>query len=167
MGYLWTDNWNDWFEFQTLYVLTYFDDTGVKHEFGGIKIGQFEMLDKQSRPNLPNSFEVLGDEFFSLGQDPDYYLTAQKLGDVKSSNILVALRDIVQDEELYAAALDEKVTGVSLLREVNTKTIEGQYRRILNGGAALTEFSFRYEGQEPKTDGTDPLKISFDVVPDS
>lgn len=38
VGYLWTDNWDDWFEFNTLYVLTYFDSEGVKHDIGGVKI---------------------------------------------------------------------------------------------------------------------------------
>ena len=51
-GYLWTDNWDDWFEFSTLYVLTYFDVEGVKHEFGGVKIGQFGMAPNQRRPGL-------------------------------------------------------------------------------------------------------------------
>src|SRR5260370_39757811 len=50
VGYLWTDNWDDWFEFSTLYVLTYFDFGGVKHDIGGVKIGQFDMVEKQRRP---------------------------------------------------------------------------------------------------------------------
>ena len=43
VGYLWIDNWNDWFKYQTLYYLTYFDDAREKHEIGSIKIGQFDM----------------------------------------------------------------------------------------------------------------------------
>ncbi len=31
-GYLWTDNWNDWWKYRTLYVLTYFDAHGAKHD---------------------------------------------------------------------------------------------------------------------------------------
>ena len=48
-AYLWTDNWDDWFEFSTLYVLTYFDDGGEVHHLGGVKIGQFGM-EKKQRP---------------------------------------------------------------------------------------------------------------------
>jgi hypothetical protein len=29
VGYLWADNWNDWFKYRTLYVLTYFDTAGI------------------------------------------------------------------------------------------------------------------------------------------
>ena len=36
IGYLWTDNWNDWWRYQTLYVLTYFDAQGEKHRRGPI-----------------------------------------------------------------------------------------------------------------------------------
>lgn len=66
IGYLWTDNWDDWFEFSTLYVLTYFDAEGVKHDIGGVKIGQFDMAETQRRPNLPPRFGRLGERFFSL-----------------------------------------------------------------------------------------------------
>jgi hypothetical protein len=41
IGYLWTDNWNDWFKYHTLYVLTYFDPNGEKHKIGAVKIGEF------------------------------------------------------------------------------------------------------------------------------
>ena len=165
--YLWTDNWNDWGEFQTLFVLTYFDENGEKHDLGGVKIGQFDMEPKQSRPDIPASFEELGDRFFSLGQDSDYYSTAMSLGEERAKAILSALHDISLDAELYTQALEEKVTGTSLLRNVDTRTIEGQFRRILDGGAILTPFSFHYSGQTPKVPGADPLKIGFEITPDS
>lgn len=69
IGYLRTDNWDDWFEFNTLYVLTYFDDHGERHDLGGVKIGQFGMERKQRRPAIPEQFRNLDDRFFSLGQD--------------------------------------------------------------------------------------------------
>ena len=165
IGFLWTDNWNDWWEFQTLYSLTYFDEQGERHDFGGVKIAEFGMLADQKRPNLPEYFEVLEDRFFSLGQDVDYYSALMNLGEQKANAILVALRDLSQNEELYKAALSEPVTGRSLLRSVNRKTIEGQYRRILGGGAVLTNFSFRYQGQSPKPDGAEPMLVDFDITP--
>ncbi|WP_417819068.1 AAA family ATPase [Tritonibacter scottomollicae] len=167
VGFLWTDNWNDWWEFQTLYSLTFFDEQGEKHELGGVKIAEFGMSDEQKRPNLPEYFEMLEDRFFSLGQDVDYYSALVNLGEQKANAILAALRDIAQNEDLYEAALSERVTGRSLLRSVNRKTIEGQFRRILGGGAVLTNFSFKYQGQSPQVDGAEPLRVEFDVVPSS
>lgn len=167
VGYLWTDNWNDWFKYNTLYVLTYFNSVGEKHKIGGLKIGQFEMTKNQRGPDLPETFIELDDRFFSLGQDVDYYSAVMGLGPDLSAPILSALNDIAKDEKLYKRALSEDVTGVSLLRSVNMKTIEGQFRRIINGGAALTDFWFRYVGPSPQEESLKPLVIEFEVCPES
>ena len=167
VGFLWTDNWNDWFKYQTLYELTYFDDAGEKHEIGSVKIGQFGMVEKQARPDLPDDFEELDERFFSLGQDADYYSAVMALGPETETAFLTALNDIAANEELYRRALEEDVTGVSLLRYVNMRTIEGQYRRILRGGAELTEYSFRYEAPTPQIEDIEPLYLEFEVTPDS
>ncbi|UFS73718.1 hypothetical protein LPB73_17450 [Tardiphaga sp. 37S4] len=79
IGYLWTDNWEDWFEFNTLYVLTYFDSKDVKHDIRSVKIGQFNMAVEQRRPDLPTRFPRPHGCFFSLGQDADYYEAIGKL----------------------------------------------------------------------------------------
>lgn len=167
LGYLWIDNWDDWFTYNTLYILTYFDTEGLKHEIGGVKIGQFGMAKGQKRPSLPTSFEELDDNFFSLGQDADYYSKIMSLGTDISNQLLSALNDIAADEHLYHNVLKEDVTGISLLRSVNMKTIEGQYRRILKGGVELTNFYFRYIGPTPKTDNVKPLNLEFEVTPES
>ena len=167
IGYLWTDNWNDWFKYRTLYVLTYFDDDGQRHDIGGVKIGQFDMAEGQDRPDLPDEFDKLDDPFFSLGQDADYYSAVMRLEPEIATALLAALNDIVADQRLYQRALEEEVTGVSLLRSVGRRTIEGQYRRILAGNAELTEYAFRYAGPTPTIEGVEPLTLTFDVTPES
>ncbi|MDA9435687.1 ATP-dependent nuclease [Bradyrhizobium sp. CCBAU 51627] len=167
VGYLWTDNWDDWFEFSTLYVLTYFDGEGVKHDIGGVKIGQFDMAAKQRRPNLPAQFPRLGPAFFSLGQDSDYYEAIKKLDADIASELLASLNDIVADEELYQRAREEKVTGTSLMRSVSERTLIGQFRRIVAGGARLTEYTFRYQGPAQIDPEFAPLSLVFEVVPSS
>ncbi|MBP6014778.1 MAG: AAA family ATPase [Alphaproteobacteria bacterium] len=166
-AYLWTDNWNDWFEFNTLYVLTYFDNTGTRYQFGGVKIGQFNWQKDQARPAIPEEFEELGEEFFSLGQDVSYYAAISKLEANQAAELLRALRDLVADPPLFERAARERVTGTSLLRSVSPKSITGQFRRLLIGGVALTEFSFEYEGPNPPDNQTPRLKLAFNVVPDS
>lgn len=165
--YLWADNWNDWFKYKTLYILTYFDDAGIEHDLGSIKIGQFGMEEEQKRPDLPVEFERLDRSFFSLGQDAEYYLALMGLGPETATEFLTALNDIVSNDLLYQRALEEDVTGVSLLRHVNMKTIEGQYRRIIRGGAELTDYKFRYEGPKPEIEDIDPLSLEFEVRPES
>jgi predicted ATPase len=165
VGYLWTDNWDDWFEFSTLYVLTYFDAEGVKHDIGGVKIGQFEMAEKQRRPDLPARFTRLDDRFFSLGQDADYYEAIGKLDSEAAKILLASLNDMVADEELYQRAREERVTGTSLMRSVNERTIVGQFRRIVAGGARLTDYTFRYRGPAQIDPEFDPVTLVFEVKP--
>lgn len=167
IGYLWTDNWNDWWKYQTLYVLTYFDSNGERHEIGAVKIGEFNMNKEQARPNLPTEFEILGHSFFSLGQDASYYSAITKLGENISRRLLIALRDVVADPDLYGQVLNQDVMGVSLLRSVTVRSIEGQFRRILDGGALLTEYSFRYDGPVQDPESIDRLSLNFQVTPDS
>ncbi len=121
----------------------------------------------QDRPNLPSHFDALDERFFSLGQDASYYSAIVELGDSIARELLAALKDVVADHELFKRALDEDVTGVSLLRSVTARSIEGQFRRILDGGAILTKYSFRYDGPVPKDEGIAPLSLDFHVTPDS
>jgi ABC-type cobalamin/Fe3+-siderophores transport system ATPase subunit len=167
IAYLRTDNWNDWFRFQTLYVLSYFDPDGDLHEIGAVKIGQFDMTKDQHRPALPPEFEELDTQFFSLGQDASYYSSIAELGEELSSRLLAALRDVVADPDLFHRTLDQDVMGVSLLRSVTPRSVEGQFRRILAGGAVLTNYSFRYQGPTPEEEGVHRLNLEFSVVPES
>ena len=168
IGYLRKDNWDDWFRYETLYVLTYFDNAGEKHNIGAVKIGQFDMEVEvgRRRPDLPNDFEELDERFFSLGQDADYYSAVWDLGPKTAEAFLKALNDIVANTELYQQALKESVTSRSLLRSVNVKTIEGQYRRIIGGGVKLSKYRFDYKGPRP-VKGIGPIHLEFAVVPDS
>lgn len=166
IAYLWTDNWNDWFKYQTLFRLTYFDQQGVRHEIGQVKIGQFEMVDGQGRPELPEtSDDGLDDRFFSLGQDADYYENVSKLGRLASRRLMVAMRDIAAEPSLYARVKDLDVTENSLLRSVSERSLSEQFARILDGGTKLTSFAFSYRGR--KQDGGDSIRLEFVVTPRS
>lgn len=147
--YLLTDAWDDWFKYSTMYAVYYFDEKGEGHSIGEVKIGSFDMSSGQRRPDLPNEFTELGEEFFSVGQDDTYYEKLNELGPAVRSAYLSVMRDIALDVELCERALDEDVTGVSLLRYVSDKTVRGQFRRMANGGARLTSFSFSYTPPRP------------------
>lgn len=166
-GYLWTDNWNDWFEFCTLYVFTYYDKNGERYDFGGIKIGQFDWKSEQRRPEIPSEFTELDHRFFSLGQDPDFYVSLAKLDDDEREGIARGLKDVVSDADLYLRTLNEKVMGISLMRDVDQSTIEGQYRRILDGGEILTNFNFHYQGAKTGSEFRGALTMDFSVEPES
>lgn len=166
-AFLVTDNWNDWFKFQTLYALIIFDDAGVRHDIGGVKIGQFQMQKGQLRPELPSKFDELDERFFSLGQDDSYYDDLNKLGDELRNHILAGLRDVAADSELFERALSEEVTKTSLLRTVTPTSVRGQFRRLAQGGVRLSRYQFFYKAPKGKDGGQPPVVLSFEVVPES
>lgn len=166
-AFLWTDNWNDYWEYQTLYVLTYVDEDGERHRIGEVKIGEFDWVEDQGRPNIPKSFETLRDDFFSLGQSAEYYELLRGFGADFCNTILTALNDIALDNALFLRASDESVMGISIMRSVNERTVSGQYRRIINGGAKLTAFDFSYRGPQQLDPEFDPVELSFSVQPGS
>ena len=100
-----------------------------------------------------------------LGQDADYYEEIGKLDPETAEELLASLNDIVADEELYQRARDERVTGTSLMRFVNERTIVGQFRRILAGGARLTDYTFRYRGPAQIDPEFDPVTLVFEAEP--
>lgn len=164
-AFLLTDNWDDWFKYNTQYYLVIFDESGKRHRIGDLKVGQFLMTDGQCRPNIPESFEVLSADFFSLGQDASYYESLNDLGAETRDQILRALKDVALDHELFLRALKEKVTGISLLRSVSKSTVTGQFSRLANGGARLSRYEFFYTAPSLMKSKQPPLKLSFSVEP--
>ncbi|WP_372553460.1 AAA family ATPase [Acinetobacter pittii] len=166
-GFLLTDNWDDWFKYNTQYCLIVFDEHGQRHRIGDIKVGQFGMSSDQRRANIPESFETLSEEFFSLGQDDSYYESLNELGADTRDLILRALKDIALDNDLFLRALDEKVTGISLLRGVSKATVKGQFSRLAKGGVRLSKYKFFYTAPSLMKSKQPPLELSFTVKPES
>lgn len=166
IAFLVIDHWDDWFKYNTLYSLILVDDQGNRHDIGGVKIGQFKMKDGQRRPEIPQDFEQLDEQFFSLGQDDSYYENLNLLGQQIANDVLVALRDIAANRALFDRALLEDVTGVSLLRSVSPATVRGQFRRLAGGGARLSKYAFEYQ-LPPASKNAAEVSLGFEVVPDS
>jgi hypothetical protein len=113
-AFLHVDNWDDWFEYSTMYTLEIFRIDGSRIDVGSVKVGEFGMKPGQRRPAIDPRFEAIGEKFFSLGQDSSYYEQLNTLpADLKQS-VLEGLNDIAQNELLLERALNEKVTEMSL-----------------------------------------------------
>ena len=97
IGYLIEDQWDDWFQYSTMYDLYVVDLSSQKHYIGKVKIGQRGMGNEQRRPALAESFSSLSKDFFSLGQDSHYYENIKNLGDEKRQEILTSLDKGTQD----------------------------------------------------------------------
>ena len=53
------------------------------------------------------------------------------------------------------------------MRSISLRSIDGQFKRVLGGGALLTQFSFSYEGPQPEDEESERLKLEFRVTPNS
>lgn len=164
---LYTDNWDDWFTYSTLYNVYYYFDNGDDIHLGSIKIGQKGMKDGQRRPDLPDHFENLESIFFSLGQDVSYYENINKLGDDNRHELLRGLNDIAYDSRIYKLAIKEDVTKTSLLRSVSIVSVEGQFRRLAQGNAALTPYNFRYNASKHAMGQGSRMMLDFNIIPNS
>ena len=166
-AFLLTDNWDDWFTYSTMYSLVVYDAEGKDFVAGGVKIGQFGMREGQRRSEIPDQFDQLSEEFFSLGQDDSYYEKLNELGPELRDQVLRGLRDVALDQERFQRSLDEKVTGVSLLRSVTRATVQGQYSRLARGGARLSRYEFAYTAPKVGRSKIEPVTLSFVVEPES
>jgi hypothetical protein len=166
-AFLVTDNWDDWFKYNTLYLLVYVDNDGERHNIGGVKIGQFGMEERQRRAAIPGTFDILDEVFFSLGQDDSFYAALNDLGPELRDQILRGLRDVALNPDLFERALNERVTGVSLLRSVTPATVRGQFRRLARGGARLSRYNFVYSAPKVLKPRRPSVSLSFEVEPES
>lgn len=166
-AYLAPSNWND-YNFLTLFSLSVVDAQGQEHGIGQLKVGEIGQVANQELTRLPDAFDYLPERFFSLGQSDDFYLSLQRLGGELNELILSALHDIAYSQESYERAIEERVTQRSLLRDVTTLTVEGQFRRLARGGERLSHYQFAY--QPPGSGGQEagpPASLGFAVVPES
>ncbi|WP_396599858.1 AAA family ATPase [Frigoribacterium sp. R86507] len=173
--YLLIDSWNDWWKWETLFHLSHVSDDGKVTSVGYVKFGSAAL--ESGTPPLPDSFEQLDDEFFSLGQDRDYYENLSSLGGSIRDQVLQALKDVAFDTSLFDAHRSEPVMGNSLLRNVPPSVVVGQFARLSHGGVPLTAYSFLYRAPDssrlqggrrrPKSTSGSNLELAFEVQPES
>ena len=160
-----SDNWDD-YSFKTTFSLTVFDETGKKVECGSVKIGFKGQTHGRTSESLVLPLEKFSESYFSLGQDVEYYKSIRnELSIAFGSELLLALRDVVLDPALIRDVESEDVFQTSLTRGIRLSTINGQFKRVLNGGAPLTEFKFSY--RDPGTTQTAKVELTFNVDPES
>ncbi|WP_159989183.1 AAA family ATPase [Rathayibacter sp. VKM Ac-2803] len=158
------DRWDD-YHFKTTFHLFRGRGDEDPENFGIVKIARFGMGSESGRTTLDRSFNTLGENFFSLGQDREYYDKILALDKPMRQAVLIALRDIAFDSDLYDRARSEFVTSSSLLRDVNDLVVKTQFRRITHGRAVLSHYEFTYD--PPQESESTPPRLSFRVSADS
>jgi hypothetical protein len=97
----------------------YSNSLGLVADIGTVRIGEFNMGESQFSPNIPEEFDRLNmDKFFSIGTE-DYYNKIASMPNEIGYDILVALNDFTVYPDLYEKAKNEKVTQLSLLRDIS------------------------------------------------
>lgn len=139
------DEWND-YSYYTAFGIIYIDENGEQQNIGGIRIAYYgqETGSENKKLEQGDEFETLGNEYFSLGTDDNYYDNLNKLGEERRDKILTGLKDIAKSNEIFDKAINEEVTKISLLRDISVKTVVGQFRKIANGGSRLTDYHFQF-----------------------
>lgn len=162
-------DWNDWFQWRTLYYAYYFDMEGDRHDIGAVKfalLGHEYSNDPAYATPVPDEFDVLGEAFVSVGQDESYYANlAQAVGAKSARSILSSLRDLAVDPERLDSIRSHAVVSRSLLRSVSEVTVKTTFSRLANGlGRSQYEFQYLRPASNPLSD---PVEIDFAVFPDS
>ncbi|WP_159832468.1 AAA family ATPase [Novosphingobium sp. TCA1] len=171
-AFLFSDTWDDWFKFQTVFSLFIFDENGQKHSVGSVKIsrmgleGGSTITPGRRRPEMPEHFDTLPPGYFSLGQGEDYYETLNLMSETLRLRVLQGLRDCAFDQAIFEEARDEPSMVHSLLRGTPESSVTGRLRRLSRGDAELTPFRFAYT-LPPSGPDFYPPTIDFDVIPES
>ncbi|SDJ51872.1 AAA domain-containing protein, putative AbiEii toxin, Type IV TA system [Ferrimonas sediminum] len=165
MAYLIPNSWDD-YGHKTLFTLIVFDEYHKEIHIGDVKIAYIGKTFGWTGENLPEAFNYLAENFYSLGQDADYYKRLmEEASEFLRTEILRALGDVAYDPIKLDIVKNDVVFIKSLMRSVDFSTIEQQFRRILAGGAPLTAYEFTYE--KVQSEEYAGLSIKVDVSPES
>ncbi|AJC66936.1 AAA family ATPase [Dickeya zeae] len=123
--------WND-FGFVTTFFL-YISQNQRILRIGELKIGFIGQTEEiETRNLIEDDITELADNFFSLGQDPEYYNNLANLPQELKIEILKTLKDLVHNYSRLDDLEDELVFQKSLSRYVSVSSIE-QFKEILYG----------------------------------
>lgn len=154
------DNWDD-YHLKTTYVLYYVDENSIQHKIGSTKIGYINQ--GRGHTTLPDYFEKLTEEFFSLGQEIEFYHNLKELGQEVREVCLKGLNDLAFDLDTFAKVDNEIVLKRSLMRWVNEKMVRNQFNRVAHGGAILTDYQLEYKPES--SIGSFQFNVIRDVLP--
>lgn len=173
--YLLKDNWNDWYYWETLFIVVYCDDNGILSRIGEVKIAEQRMKSESecasseekvsfSKPEIPEDFPYLNESFFSLGQSENYYETLNELPERDRHDILNGLRDCAFNLNIYDLFLYHPAMSGSLLRNISDRTVRETWHDIAYGINFNKPFNFSY--LFPFKDVNDDfVRLEFNITP--
>ncbi|MEV0538241.1 AAA family ATPase [Nocardia salmonicida] len=155
------DNWDD-FTYKTMYDVTIWVN-GDSTELGAVKILEFGQ--RGGRPQIPDRFTQLGEEFCSLGQDIEYYEKLMKIPPHVRAAYLHALVDAAYEPVIEAGFRNEPGWTTSFLRFGQAVNALKDGRKLVRGENLSTDrLSFVFEWSSH--DSTVELPFEFDATSD-
>lgn len=158
------DTWDD-FHFKTGFDVIYFDKNNTEYKIGYTKIGYLFQEHGYTKDKLPKQFTELSDDFFSVGQDVDFYRNINELPTDTAEKFLTKIQDLAFSPNRIDKIRDETVFRSSLLRNLSINNIKNQFNRVINGGAPLSEYYFQFKLN--KTIKHNSFTLNFSVTPNS
>tara|TARA_Y100000588_G_scaffold395281_1_gene522335 strand:+ start:6535 stop:8106 length:1572 start_codon:yes stop_codon:yes gene_type:complete len=161
------DNWDD-YNYKTLFSIFLFDSSGIRHDLGHTKIGFCGQNEGWTSSHIPQHFFELPDNFFSLGQDADFYKTIFNYCSSSAytvEDILSPIRDVSFDDNNYEKANSQNVFRTSLLRSVDQASINQQFKRIINDQAPLSSYSFAFN--RLPSESCSGIELHFQTTPNT
>lgn len=163
---LYSDNWND-YGYYTLFHLVYYDEQGHLHEIGSLKIYS-KVLDEPGNvicsvgTLLPNKIETLSSKFCSLGCDLNFYKNMKKIFPNEYMDILIRLRDIAINKDIYEVFKDDIGVQKSLLRESSAEKALFEAKYVLrNDKLEEKDISFQCSYKAPYSLNAIELNFNF------
>ena len=140
--YLINNTWDD-FGFKTMFEVVLFDNDGVRHDLGFVKILKVGMVGG-GRVDFAVDLPELDENYCSLGNDRDYYLKLSTVPALSRVSYLESIRDCVYRSEIFRKFEHERGFSSSLLRDVSRRDALVVFPRLLNGDAHLTRYDFAF-----------------------
>lgn len=167
---LYVDNWND-HSFYTMFRMKFYSESGSVIDIGNIKIGfigqeEDEKTNDALQKDFNGEFENLSDKYFSIGEDLEFYKKIREaFSDDDGNELLNGIKDLAILPHIPEEVSSQRVFSISLLRNLSITSIEGQYKRVLNRLAPLTDYNFIY--RRKPSENLSEVSIDFDVLSNS
>lgn len=153
------DRWDD-YSTKCQFQLFWFDKQHVKHQIGDVKV----LHKTENITPLETSFDELGDEYISLGQDETYY---QSLIDICGREIAICFLEAVRDIA-WMPTLALPFSTLSSFRNALLRFNSAERARrfglsIVNGDNIVEDLKFSYQCQLPGSENELIVNFDFDA----
>jgi ABC-type multidrug transport system ATPase subunit len=142
---------------RTNFGLFYYENEINKTYIGSVKITDSV---NYNLDNFPTTFTLLEDNFFSLGQEEDYYLNLKKIFGRNFESILYSLRDAAFFPEIQEKFENEDSFKQSLIRYDSSEQLLREIKYKIYGFDLSNLYSFKYTFK-PKY-SSETIEVAFD-----